>query len=63
MKSRWIFFGILPIAVFSLAFALSPGNLKASEVEIETLVLHFQPNDVFAPHSVGIKKGWLPARH
>jgi ABC-type nitrate/sulfonate/bicarbonate transport system substrate-binding protein len=59
MRSKSILSVIVALAFFSLAFALSPVGTEAGEVEYEKLVLHFQPNDVFAPHSVGIKKGWF----
>ncbi len=59
MKSKSIVSLILVLAFCSLTLGLSPRSAEAGAVEIETLVLHFQNNDVFAPHSVGIKKGWF----
>lgn len=59
MKSKSNFSFIVLAAFFSLALVLPTGSTKAAEVEVETLVLHFQNNDVFAPHSVAIKKGWF----
>jgi ABC-type nitrate/sulfonate/bicarbonate transport system substrate-binding protein len=59
MKSKPNFSLVTLMTICFLAFAVFHGSVTASEVEIETLVLHFQNNDVFAPHSVAIKKGWF----
>ena len=59
MKSKSILVFAVFMAFCSFALVLVPGVTKAADVEIDTLVLHFQPNDVFAPHSVGMKKGWF----
>lgn len=59
---RIVIIAVGTLMLFSgfLLFATSkPAEVPEGEVEIKTLVLHFQPNDVFAPHSVAIKKGWF----
>jgi ABC-type nitrate/sulfonate/bicarbonate transport system substrate-binding protein len=63
MKKRVVIM-IVTALFFSVgAFSLFAGSEEAAmpegEVEFKTLVLHFQPNDVFAPHSLAIKKGWF----
>jgi ABC-type nitrate/sulfonate/bicarbonate transport system substrate-binding protein len=47
------------VAAGSLFAAGSQEGMAPGKVEIKKLVLHFQPNDVFAPHSVAMEKGWF----
>jgi len=61
---RILFVSLALIVLFySAALTIFAEGKKAvepvGEVEVRKLLLHFQPNDVFAPHSVAIKKGWF----
>jgi len=51
--------GIVVLVCVALISGAALAEKAEGEPEIKTLLLHFQPNDVFAPHSVAIKKGWF----
>jgi ABC-type nitrate/sulfonate/bicarbonate transport system substrate-binding protein len=47
------------ILVLVFCFASLTLFAAAEELEIKTLLLHYQPNPIFAAQSVAIKKGWF----
>ncbi|MHC4181924.1 MAG: ABC transporter substrate-binding protein [Planctomycetota bacterium] len=64
MKKKSFYSIILVVLFLSVNLTLfSSGGEKADkmegEVEIKTLNLHYQTNDVFVPHSVALTKGWF----
>ena len=63
MKSKSILSIIFVLLFFGAALSLFAGGTTEAEeaegVEFTKLLLHFQPNDVFAPHSVAMEKGWF----
>lgn len=59
MKSKSILSIILILMFCAVPLTQFVESAMAGEVEVKTLLLHFQANDVFAPHSLAIKKGWF----